>query len=63
MIQKIEINGEMYAKMFFDDAFGGSFEYYVYKTKPSGKVVMSRLNPAAHRYAIAKINTALATKA
>jgi hypothetical protein len=61
--QQVQIKGETYQKIFMNDNFGGFFEYFVLKTKPNGKQVLSRLNPSIHRYAISRINAALSSAA
>ena len=57
--QQVTIGADTYKKVFLNDPFGGSFEYFVKREAKDGKATWGRLNPQVHRYAISRVNSAL----
>jgi hypothetical protein len=60
--QKVTIGGDEYTKSVTQGKFGPFVDYRVIRVSANGKRTSAKMNPTIHRYAIARVEAALAAQ-
>ena len=60
---KVTIGGDEYTKSVMQGKFGPIVDYRVIRVSANGKRISAKLNPTTHRYAISRVEAAIAEQA